>query len=128
MIDRFREEVYQSFRQRADAGMDLIDALTGSVAIESPVASSASPLFRRKFSSIYDLLNYGKLNVGQLGQVLNQRQPEDAELVAGYEVYGLDCTDGHPAPEAETLADRSQAKRGGSHPRWWAIATPGWCA
>jgi hypothetical protein len=27
-IDRFRREVYQSFEQRADAGMDLIDALT----------------------------------------------------------------------------------------------------
>jgi hypothetical protein len=131
MIDRFREEVYQSFRQRADAGMDLIDALTGSQAIESPVASSASALFRRKFSSIYDLLNHGKLNVGQLGQVLNQRQPEDAQLVAGYEVYGLDCTD-DPAPEAETLADRSQAKKGRSaatvvgHRYSWLVRLIAW--
>lgn len=111
MVDRFREEVYQSFTQRADAGVDLIDALTSSVEIESPVASSESPLFRRKFSSIYDLLNYGKLNEGRIGQVLNRHQPQDAELVAGYEVYGLDCTD-DPAPEAETLADRSQSKKG----------------
>jgi hypothetical protein len=80
MIDRFREEIYQSFTQRADAGLDLIDALTGSLEIESPVASSESPLFRRKFSSIYDMLNYGRLNVSRLGQVLNMRQPEDAEL------------------------------------------------
>ena len=115
MIDRFREEVYQSFAQRADAGLDLIDALTGSLAVESPVATSESPLFRRKFCSIYDFLNCGKLNVGRLVRVLNQRQPEDAELVAGYAVYALDCTD-TPAPEAATLADRSQAKKGRSAP------------
>ncbi len=28
MIDRFREGVYQSFSQRADASLELIDALT----------------------------------------------------------------------------------------------------
>lgn len=131
MIDRFREEVYQSFTRRADAGVDLIDALTGSAAIASPVASSESPLFRRKFSSIYDLLNHGKLNVGRIGQVLNQRQPEDAEKVAGYEVYGLDCTD-DPAPEAETLADRSQSKKGRSaatvvgHRYSWLVRLIAW--
>lgn len=131
MIDRFREEIYQSFTQRADAGLDLIDALTGSLEIESPVASSESPLFRRKFSSIYDMLNYGRLNVSRLGQVLNTHQPEDAELVAGYEVYGLDCTD-DPAPEAETLADRSQAKKGRSaatvvgHRYSWLVRLVAW--
>ena len=56
MIDRFRREVYQSFEQRGDAGMDLIDALTSAESVESPVAQSESPLFRRRFSSVYDFL------------------------------------------------------------------------
>ena len=49
MINRFREEVYQSFTRRADAGLDLIDALTSERHTESPVAVSESPLFRREF-------------------------------------------------------------------------------
>jgi hypothetical protein len=38
MNHRFRREVYQSFEQRADAGMDLVDALTSAPVVESPVA------------------------------------------------------------------------------------------
>ena len=50
MINRFREQVYQSFEQRGDAGMELIDALTSTPGVESPVELSESPLFRRWFS------------------------------------------------------------------------------
>jgi len=115
MIDRFRREVYQSFTQRADAGLDLIDALTSSMNVDSPVATSESPLFRRGFSSIYDVLRLGNINLTQLRQVLDKHQPQDAEQIAGYEVYGLDCTD-DPAAEAETLPDRSQSKKGRQAP------------
>ena len=63
---QFREEVYQSLEQRADAGLDLIDALTSAVVVESPVAISESPLFRRGFSSVYDFLKHGRMNKAQL--------------------------------------------------------------
>ncbi|HEV2126358.1 MAG TPA: transposase [Chloroflexota bacterium] len=111
MIDRFRREVYQSFRQRADTALDLIDALTSAMQVESPVALSESVLFRRGFGSIYDVLNQGELDDKRLREVLDACQPEDAETIAGYEVYAVDCTD-DPAAEAETLADRSQSKKG----------------
>ena len=63
MIDRFRREVYQSFEQRADSGMDLIDALTSALTVESPVAQSESALFRRRFSSVYDFLKRGRIQL-----------------------------------------------------------------
>lgn len=115
MIGRFRREVYQSFEQRGDAGLDLIDALTSALSVESPVATSESPLFRRGFGSIYDVLNQGRMAYGQLRQVLDRNQPADAEQIAGYEVYGLDCTE-DPAADAETLPDRSQTKKGRQAP------------
>jgi hypothetical protein len=115
MFDRFRKALYRCFGLGADVGLDLIDAVTGSQEIESPVAVSESPLFRRKFSSIYDFLKRGKLDLKQLGKVLDQYQPEDAERIAGFEVYALDCTD-DPGPDAETLSDRSQSKKGKSAP------------
>lgn len=111
MIDRFRREVYQSFEQRADSGMDLIDALSSALTVESPVAQSESPLFRRRFSSVYDFLKTGRILLPQLRRVLDRNQPEDAEEIAGFEVYAVDCTE-DPAPEAETLADRMRSKKG----------------
>jgi hypothetical protein len=111
MIDRFRREVYQSFEQRGDAGMDLIDALTSALTVESPVAQSESPLFRRRFSSVYDFLKQGRIAHRQLGRVLERNQPEDAETIAGFEVYAADCTD-DPVAEAETLRDRMRSKKG----------------
>ena len=111
MIDRFRREVCQSFEQRADAGLDLIDSLTSAPVVESPVGLSESPMFRREFSSVYDALKSGRIAYRRLRQVLFRHQPAETETIAGYEVYAVDCTK-DPAPEAETLPDRGQSKQG----------------
>jgi len=111
MINRFRREVYQSLQQRADAGLDLVDALTSAPVVESPVGLSESPLFRREFSSVYDFLKSGRILYYLLRKVLLRNQPPEAEIIAGYEVYAVDCTK-EPAPEAETLPDRGQSKKG----------------
>ncbi len=115
MIDRFREGVYQSFSQRADASLELIDGLTSALSVESPVGVSESPLFRRSFSSIYNVLNEGRIKLDALRQVLDECQPLGAEQLGGYEVYALDCTDA-PAAAALTLPDRTQSKKGRQAP------------
>jgi len=43
----FRNELYETFDKRADAAMDLIDALSGNKSAASPVQLSLDPLFRR---------------------------------------------------------------------------------
>jgi hypothetical protein len=115
MNNRFRREVYHSFEQRADAGMDLVDALTSAPTVESPVGLSESALFRRGFSSVYDFLKSGRMLLPKLRRVLFRHQPEEAETIAGYEVYAVDCT-GDPGPEAKTLPDRGQSKKGRNAP------------
>ncbi len=115
MNDRFRREVYQSFEQRADAGMDLVDALTSAPTVRSPVELSESVLFRRRFSSVYDFLKSGRVLLPRLRRVLFRNQPEEAETIAGYEIYAVDCT-GDPAPEAKSLPDRGQSKKGRNAP------------
>ena len=115
MIDRFREEVYQSFFRRPDAVLDLIDALTSERHTESPVAVSESPLFRRKFSSVYDVLDEPFMDEPQIRQILDEFQPADAELMMGYEVYGLDCTK-DPVTDAPTMPDLGQSKKGRNAP------------
>jgi len=108
-IQQFRNEVYQSIVKRRDAGMDFIDAITAAGHVESPVALSEETPFRRKFSSIFDTLLETEFDFDLLLQPLHACQPADWETIAGYEVYGIDCTP-NERPEAETLEDRGSLK------------------
>jgi hypothetical protein len=109
LIQQFRTAVYQSFCKRADASMDIIDALTVAGHVDSPVALSEETPFRRKFSSIFDTLRHGEFDFDLLLPALIEYQPVDSELIAGYELHGLDCTP-NERDEAETLEDRGSLK------------------
>ena len=108
-LSKFRNAVYQKVRYRPDAMLDLIDALTIAGNVNSPVAISESPLFRRKFSSVYDVLLEGEFEVEQLCELLVACQPAESETIAGYEVYAIDATP-NERMAAETLPDRGVLK------------------
>jgi len=109
LFQQFRQAVYQMLPKRADATLDMMDALTVAGHVASPVALSEEAPFRRKFSSVYDVLREGQLESSDLHRVLYAQQPEACEPSAGYEVYGLDATPDE-RPEAETLPDRGLLK------------------
>lgn len=109
LTQQFRQAVYQSIRKRADAFFDLLDALTVAGHVSSPVALSEETPFRRKFSSVFDTLKNAELDFDQLLTALYEHQPLESEVIAGYELYGLDTTP-NERPEAETLADRVSLK------------------
>jgi len=104
-LQQFRDTVYQALPKRADATMDLLDALTTASHVESPVALSESVLFRRGFASVYDVLEEGEFPEATLREIFSQSQPAAGETIAGYEVSAIDCTP-NPRPEAETLPER----------------------
>jgi DDE superfamily endonuclease len=108
-IQQFRNAVYQSFRKRADAAMDLIDALSVAGHVASPVALSEASPFRRTFSMIYDTLRHATFDFETLWDTLLTCQPTESETIAGYEVYALDCTP-NEREEAETLPERCSLK------------------
>lgn len=89
--------------------LDMIDALTIAGQVSSPVAVSESPLFRRQFSSIYDVMLEGEIAVEQLQDLLVACQPAESETIAGYEVYAVDATP-NERMAAETLPDRGALK------------------
>ncbi len=112
---QFQQVVYQSIKSRADAGVEYINALSSSTIVESPVAVSESPLFNRKYSSVYDWLKEGAFDSEKLGEALYGTQPADATKIEGYEVYAVDCTeDEHP--DGKTFADRHQCRKGRGAP------------
>ncbi|MCX6033036.1 MAG: transposase [Chloroflexi bacterium] len=119
LLPAFRQKVHQKFRKRADAALDLVDAVTTAGVVASPVALSEEPSFRRTFSMVYDVLEHGEVDVIELGKVL-YAQPADCATMAGYEVYAVDATD-NPRPEAETLSGRMLLKSDKDAP-----AVPGW--
>jgi hypothetical protein len=63
--------------------MDLVDAVTIARHVSSPVALSESPVFRRKFSSVYDALVHGELS-NELKSLLCDSQDTGWETIAGY--------------------------------------------
>lgn len=109
LLQQFRKTVYQCLRKRADAFLDLLDALTAAGHVNSPVALSEESPYRRKFSSVFDTLRQAEFDFDELLPALYEFQPPDSEKIAGYEVYGLDSTP-NERPEAETLEDRGSLK------------------
>jgi len=55
-IEQFRQELYETFDLRADALMELLDALSSTPNARSVVELSLSPLFRRQYSSVSDAI------------------------------------------------------------------------
>lgn len=109
LIQQFRDAVYHKFSKRPDATMDLLDALTVARHVESPVALSTELPFRRRFSSVYDVLEQEILESQVMHPLLYEAQPSDAEQVAGFRVYALDTTP-NERPAAETLPERGLLK------------------
>lgn len=107
-ISKFREAVYQKVVYRPAAILDLVDALTIVGHVHSPVALSESPLFRRKFSSVYDALVHGELG-DELKNLFSDSQDADWETIGGYEIHAIDATP-NERMAAETLADRGALK------------------
>ena len=107
-INEFREAVYQKVVWRPAAILDLVDALTIAEHVSSPVALSESPLFRRKFSSVYDALVHGELG-DDLKILFSDSQDTDWETIGGYEIHAIDATP-NERMSAETLTDRGALK------------------
>lgn len=107
-ISEFREKVYQNLTSRPAALLDLVDGLTTAGHVSSPVAVSEAPLFRRKFSSVYDALTHGDLS-DDLPSLFSASQDASWETIAGYEIHAVDATPSERMA-AETLADRGALK------------------
>jgi hypothetical protein len=107
-LSEFREAVYQKVVWRSAAIVDLVDALTIAGHVNSPVALSELPLFRRKFSSVYDALVHGELG-DDLKSLFSDSQAADWETIGGYEIHAIDATP-HERMSAETLEDRGALK------------------
>jgi hypothetical protein len=136
-LPTFRQKLIGVFTRRADALVELIDALLVTIDPRSPVELSLSPAFRRRFSMVYDALQAGQVAPEQARQLLADAEPAEALTIAECAVYGLDSTVDARA-QAATLPDRSpvystgQAKAVPGHQYSWlgriVSRAPAWFA
>jgi hypothetical protein len=109
ILQQFRQAIYGALPRRADATLDMVDAITVAGHVSSPVALSEEAPFRRKFSSVFDVLTEGRIDTEALHPILAEQQPADCQIIAGCEIYALDTTPDE-REEAETLAERCLLK------------------
>ncbi len=115
-LQRFREELLQLFEARADALVDLLDALASSPHARSVVELSLSPLFRRQYSSISDAIAqlFHARTPAQAAEERRSWEQKVARLIGRYlpaphqRKFWLFGTDVVPVsrPFAATLEDR----------------------
>jgi hypothetical protein len=116
-LKEFRQQVYALFPERADALMDLLDALSGNTRARSVIALSLNAPFRRGYSSVPDSID-SFFQASAPEQASVERRVQDIallRLVAGqltppvqrrFWLFGLDTTP-QPRPFADTLDDRT---------------------
>lgn len=97
-----RHQLWQCFTRSADALFELADALTCESAARSLPELSLSPLFRRKWSSVYEALSDGRIEGQRWSEVWTEALLTEHE---GPVWISLDSTS-IARPEAETSPDR----------------------
>ncbi len=120
ILRQFRDDVYAWFPHRADALMDLLDALSSSTTARSVVELSEHPLFRRQYASVHDAIEQLFVPRDETTRVSERRELEQAlvRLLMPYVpqpkrrfwLLGIDVTSA-PRPSARTLSDRSYVYR-----------------
>ncbi len=103
-LTQFRNEAYQLLGTAKDATFDLMDAVLTTRTVYSFAELSLSPVFRRKWPSVYEAIDDCRPKQHKLMQLyLNQiptQEPEQRVILAG------DHTP-WPRTEAPTLRDRT---------------------
>jgi Transposase DDE domain len=101
-LKEIRHQVYQCCQQSRDAFFELSDALSSEVSARSLPELSLSPFFRRKWASVYEALEDGKVDEPRWMSVWTTALLSQHE---GPVWVSVDSTS-IPRPEAETSSDR----------------------
>ena len=103
-LQQFRQDVYLSFRRAKDALFNMVDALVTETQAQSFPELSLSPLFQRKWPSLYEALQDGKIDTKRLQEIFIKYLPSPSEgkrLVLGVDVTTIE------RPFSPTLSDRT---------------------
>jgi hypothetical protein len=105
-FSQFREQLYQTCTSRADALLELIDAVAQTPRPHSPAELSLA--MQRHWTTLYDALRNGGFNLDELRPLLVKTAAAVAPLrVGGRRVLLVDHS-GYPRPAARTVSERER--------------------
>lgn len=116
ILEQFRNDVYTWFSQRADALMDVLDALSSNTTARSVVELSEHSLFRRQYSSVHNGIEHLFVPSSEESRLLERQEWEQALIrrlvpylprpLLRFWLLGTDVTSA-ARPFARTLSDRT---------------------
>jgi DDE superfamily endonuclease len=104
ILQQFRHDIYLCFQRAKDALFDMADALLTETQARSFPELSFSPFFQRKWHSLYEALEDGKMDTQKLQKTFIKYIPipsEGKRLVLGVDVTTIE------RPFSSTLRDRT---------------------
>src|SRR5690242_8420323 len=114
----FRNRLFRLFHYRSGATMDLIDAVSAETAMSSVVKLSLSELFRRKYSSLTDVLSSLFRTDLKTPPTIEERQEQTLKITqllaeeaasnaqGDFALFAIDCT-ANPRIYASKVKDRT---------------------
>ncbi len=100
-LEEFRQAIYDCLGKAKDAVFELMDAVLTSPSIQSFVSLSQSPVFRRRWPSIYAALHDSRPQKRKLLNLLIEEVKTEAQpFLAGDHTFW-------PRPDAKTLKERT---------------------
>jgi hypothetical protein len=121
-VNEFRHEMYGCFKRASDALFNSMDALSSETTAHSFPELSLSPLFQRKWPSLYEAFEDGHIDAERLREVFLQFAPLPD---AGQHVFlGVD-TSNLLRPDAQTEEDRTLVPLA-NLPENAHVVCPGW--
>ncbi len=103
-LQQYRHDVYLCFRRAKDALFDMVDALITETQAQSFPELSLSPLFQRKWHSLYEALQDGKIDAETLQKTFIKYIPAPSE--GKRLLLGVDATN-FERPFSDASPDRT---------------------
>jgi hypothetical protein len=105
-LQQFRHDIYQCFRRAPDALFEMIDALITEPQAQSFPELSFSPFFQRKWPSLYEALQDGKIDEKMLQEIFIKYLPAPSEgkrLVLGTDTTKIERPFSDASPDRTAM-------------------------
>src|SRR2546429_7171253 len=105
-LQSYRQEIYGCFKQAGGALFNMVDALISETQAKSFPELSLSPFFQRKWHSLYEALQDGKIDQRQLQQVFAKSLPMPKmgkRLILGIDATNIERPFSYTSPDRTAM-------------------------
>jgi hypothetical protein len=102
-LSHIREEIYRSFDRARDALFNTVDALIAETQAKSFAELSLSPFFMRKWPSLYEAFEDGRIDRKRLREIFLKYLPTESRLILGADATPIERPFSRTSPDRTAL-------------------------